>query len=127
VASLSLYAAVVLAMHRFEPSYLAAYGAVFGLAHGFFFPAYTALIVENALPVERGKLMALCNGGFNAGYALGGVVFGALAEHFGYPSLFLAAGLSTVAAVGLLLAGPRGAAPAVVHGGAITDWTAKTG
>jgi predicted MFS family arabinose efflux permease len=115
VASLGLYAAVVLAMQRLVPAYLVGYGAVFGLAHGFLFPAYIAFIVENAPLRERGRLVALCNGGFNAGYALGGLVFGAVAEHFGYPRLYLGAGLTTIAGVVLLALGPQSSAVGIAQ------------
>src|SRR5882724_5209180 len=55
VASLGLYAAVVLAMQGLRPGWLEPIGAVFGLAHGLFFPAYSALVVEREPPETRGK------------------------------------------------------------------------
>lgn len=104
VASLTLYAAVVLAMQALEPGWLEPLGAVFGLAHGFFFPAYSALTVERARPEERGKLMALSSAAFNAGFGASGLLLGAIAERSGYPRVYLVAGLITLGGVALLLA-----------------------
>jgi MFS family permease len=104
VASLALYAAVVLAMQALRPGWLEPLGAAFGLAHGFFFPAYSALIVERARPEERGKLMALSNAAFSGGFGVSGLLLGAIAERSGYPRVYLVAGMITLAGVALLLA-----------------------
>jgi predicted MFS family arabinose efflux permease len=98
------------------------FGAAFGLAHGFFFPAYSALIVERARPEERGKVMALSNAAFNAGLAASSVVLGSIAERDGYPHAFLAAGMVTLAGVGLLVAtssAKPGPAPSTVPRGPV--------
>jgi MFS family permease len=104
VVSLTLYALVVLAMQALGPGWLEWMGAAFGLAHGFFFPAYSALVVERARPEERGKLMALSNAAFNAGLAASSIVLGAVAERDGYPHAFFVAGMVTLTGVGLLVA-----------------------
>jgi MFS family permease len=103
VASLALYAVVVLAMQGLRPGWLEPLGAALGLAHGFFFPAHSALVLERALPEERGKLMALSNAAFSGGFALAGVVLGGVAQRDGYPHAFLLAGLVTTAGVALLV------------------------
>ena len=104
VASLTLYAFVVLAMQGLRPGWLEPLGAGLGLAHGFFFPAYSALIVERARPEERGKLMALSNAAYSTGLALSSLVLGAVVEGAGYPRAFLLAGLATSGGVVLLVA-----------------------
>jgi predicted MFS family arabinose efflux permease len=105
IAALSLYGSVVLAMQYLRPGWLAPIGAVFGLAHGLFFPAFSALTLERHPSVARGKLTALSNGAFCAGIALSGVVFGAIAEHNGFPRVYLLAGLATWGAVAMLASG----------------------
>ncbi|HKQ68509.1 MAG TPA: MFS transporter [Polyangiaceae bacterium] len=105
VGSLGLYGAVVLSMQWLEPGWLEPIGAVFGLAHGLFFPAFSALTVEGTSEAERGKIMSLSNGGFNLGFALSGVVFGPIAERSGFPTVFLVAGLATFGGVAFLLSG----------------------
>jgi MFS family permease len=105
LASLALYALVVLAMQGLRPGWLEPLGAALGIAHGFFFPAYGALTVERALPEERGKLMALSNAAFSGGFALASVVLGGIAERDGYPRAYLVAGLTTSAGVALLAGG----------------------
>jgi MFS family permease len=108
VASLSLYAVVVLAMQGLKPGWLEPIGAALGLAHGFFFPAYSALVIERALPEERDKLMALSNAAYSGGFALTSVVLGRIAERDGYPKAYLLAGLVTTAGVALLVANALG-------------------
>jgi predicted MFS family arabinose efflux permease len=103
VAALCLYAAVVLAMQKLSPGRLELFGLAFGLAHGLFFPAYSALTVERARPEDRGKLMALSNAGFNAGLAVSGIALGTIAERSGYPQAFFAAGMTTLGGVVLLV------------------------
>jgi len=105
VGSLALYGVVVLAMQYLRAGWLAPLGGLFGLAHGLFFPAYSALTVERVSPHEQGKVMALSNASFNAGFAMSGLVFGPVAERFGYRAVFLVAGLATWAAVALLAGG----------------------
>jgi predicted MFS family arabinose efflux permease len=104
IGSLALYGAVVLSMQHLRPGWLAPIGAVFGLAHGLFFPAFSALTLERLPNGERGKLTALSNGAFCAGIALSGAVFGVIAERSGYPQVFLVAGLAIWGAVALLFA-----------------------
>jgi MFS family permease len=103
VASLTLYASVVSGMQVLRPGWLEVYGALFGLAHGLFFPAYSALTIERVPLRERAKLMALSNGAFSCGFALSGLVLGPIAEHGGYRQVFLVAGLASFASVGLLI------------------------
>jgi MFS family permease len=103
VASLSLYAVVVLAMQGLRPGWLEPLGFGLGIAHGFFFPAYSALVVEQARPGERGKLMAISNAAYSAGLALASTFLGGIAERDGYPRAFLLAGLATTAGVVLLV------------------------
>src|SRR4029079_13536377 len=93
VASLSLYAVVVLAMQGLRPGWLEPLGFGLGIAHGFFFPAYSALVVAQARPEERGKLMALSNAAYSAGLAVASTFLGGIAEHDGFPRAFLLAGL----------------------------------
>ncbi len=106
VASLTLYAAVVFAMQELRPGWLEVFGALFGLAHGLFFPAYSALVLERAPTSEHGKLMTLWNGAFSAGFAVSAGLFGVIAEWSGYRQVFSIAGLSTLVAVVMLIFEP---------------------
>ena len=109
------YGLVVVAMAALEPGGLAWLGAAFGLAHGFFYPALNAIALESAAADERGKVMALFNGSFNAGWAAGGIAFGNLAEAAGYPVVFACAGATALAGAALLL-GSRELRARLVHG-----------
>lgn len=79
-------------------------GAGFGAAHGLFYPSTNALAVEGAGEHERGKVMALFQGSFNAGFASGTLALGFLADAAGYPAVFVAAGGFTLLALVALAA-----------------------
>ncbi|MEE8581954.1 MAG: MFS transporter [Myxococcota bacterium] len=108
IASLLLYALAVSAMIELRPGGLAPIGAIFGLAHGLFYPAFNALAVEAASDNERGKVMALFQGWFNVGFAGGAFALGFLAEAAGYRAVFGSAGLATFAVLVLLVLSPEG-------------------
>lgn len=106
-AALALYGAAALAMLGVARTGLAPIGAVFGLAHGVFYPTFNAVALEGAGPDERGKVMALFNAAFNVGVSAGTAGFGLLADAAGYPPVFVAAGLCGFAAAGVLAAATR--------------------
>lgn len=108
VSALVLYALVEVAMSKLAPGTLELYGALLGLAHGFFYPAVNALAVEGCDRRERGTVMAYINGGFQVGYTLGVLAFGWLAEHVGFPPIFVLGGMVVAAAaVALARSAPR--------------------
>jgi MFS family permease len=116
VVSLAVYACVVTLMIWLRPGWLAPLGAVFGLAHGLFYPAFNALAVEDAGPADRGKVMALFQGWFNVGFAGGAFALGFLAEAAGYPAVFAVSGLAMFAALLLLATSPWGRALRIPRG-----------
>jgi MFS family permease len=105
VAALILYGASVIAMHRVSAFGLIVYGGLFGVAHGFFYPAFTAMVLETARNDERGKLVALTNGFFSVGTS-SVLALGFAVEHLGYGPIFVLAGLGTLASATLLMAWP---------------------
>jgi len=100
--SLGLYAAAVLAMSVVRPAGIPVVGAMLGIAHGMFFPAFNALVLGRVPGYERGTLLAVFTGAFYGGMALGVWVFGAIAELVGYRVVFGASSV-IVAAAGVLL------------------------
>ena len=98
LCALALYAAVVLAMSQLTPGTLAIYGALFGCAHGFLYPAVNALALEDGNHARRGQAMTFVNGGFQVGYTLGVLLFGWIAERTGYPTVFVLGGAIMVLA-----------------------------
>jgi len=108
VLSLAAYGLVVLSMAELRPGWLEAIGAGFGLAHGLFYPAFNALALDAAGPHERGKVMALYNGSFNAGNSAATLALGFLAARAGYPAVFVAAAAGVLAGVVLLVLSPEG-------------------
>ena len=74
-----------------------------GLAQGVYYPVFNALAIESVPVHQRGSMMALYHGGFNAGLALASLLGGAFAERFGYMALFfLCGGLTALASLVLL-------------------------
>jgi MFS family permease len=103
VAALALYALVEIAMTKLAPGTLELYGALLGLAHGFFYPAVNAIAVEQCDRRQRGSVMAYINGGFQIGYTLGVLAFGWVAERAGFPTIFVMGGaVAALAALNLL-------------------------
>jgi predicted MFS family arabinose efflux permease len=107
-AALVLYGCGALAMVALAEVGLAPLGVLFGLAHGIFYPTYNAAVVADSGAGERGKVMALFQGWFNAGLAGGSFLLGFVAEARGYPTVFWLAALGVFVALGVLLGGrPR--------------------
>lgn len=95
--SLFVYACAVGCTAFLRPGMLEPIGAVMGLAHGVFYPVFNALAIEGVPLSQRGSMMALYHGGFNAGMALALLFGGGIAERFGYPALFLLVSFLTFA------------------------------
>jgi MFS family permease len=104
---LVLYAIGTFAMLALARIGLAPLGALFGLAHGIFYPTYNAAVVEGVDEQERGKALAIFQGWFNAGLAAGGLLLGLVADAHGYPAVFVISGAGIVLALIILLDGMR--------------------
>ena len=113
-ASFLVYGLVIASMIALTPGTLALFGALFGLAHGMFWPAFLALVLQTAVPAIRSRSLAWVNAAYNAGVvSVAGL--GLVAERAGFGLVFLPVGLLvTLAALGLRRA-PRGAAPPPTH------------
>lgn len=104
--SLLLYAAVVLALAAAGPAALEPLGALFGVAHGLFYPAVNAMAVTAVRVHERGRMIAIFTGSFALGLGAGSTLLGYVAAYGGYPLVFVVAAFGTLAAVGVLCASP---------------------
>jgi MFS family permease len=107
-----LYAAGVIATAGLRPGMLEVVGAMLGTAQGIFYPVFNAVAVESVPAYQRGSMMALYHGGFNAGTALAMLLGGAFAERFGYPALFVTMGSITALAAAWLMRGKLYVQPA---------------
>lgn len=101
--ALVLYAAVVLALAAAGPAALEPLGALFGLAHGLFYPAVNAMAVTAVRMHERGRMIAIFTGAFALGLAGGSMLLGQVAAWGGYPLVFVVAAVGTLAAVAILV------------------------
>jgi len=106
VAALALYGASLVGMNGLTPFRLVLFGGLFGLAHGLFFPAFNAMVLETTRSHERGTAMTLSNGFFTVGTAC---VFGLgfAVERIGYVAVFRCTAIATMVGALLLTAWPR--------------------
>jgi MFS family permease len=102
VLALVPYALVVAYVAFAGPTSLVAIGAVFGFAHGVFFPALNALAIESTLVAERGRLMTIFAGTFNLGAWGGAAVLGPIVEKAGYGPVFAIGAGAAVSALAVL-------------------------
>lgn len=65
--------------------------ALFGLAQGITYPTMHAYLIDLAADAQLGRSQALFNGAFHLGVGCSAFLFGAVAEHFGYRAMFMAA------------------------------------
>jgi MFS family permease len=73
-------------------------GFLEGAGGGTLIPMMIALISDRSHSSERGRVFALCIGGFDVGIAIAGPVFGGFIEPLGYHSIFsLSTGLAILA------------------------------
>lgn len=79
------------------PAGLALVGIVSGTGHGFLFPSLSALILDRAGKEKGGMAMAMFTGAFDMGLVIGAGVFGFVAEHLGYGTMFFSAAGFTAA------------------------------
>lgn len=98
-AALVLYVAVVAYVAMFGATSLVGIGAVFGLAHGVFYPSLSALALEHTRAEQRGRLMTLFAGAFNLGAWGGAAALGLVAEAGGYRGVFSVGALSAATAL----------------------------
>ncbi len=78
-------------------------GAVEGCGAGTFLPMMVVLIADRCAPQERGRLFAMCIGGFDLGIALAGPSLGLLGEQLGYRNMFGIATIMAFLALGVFL------------------------
>jgi MFS family permease len=99
--SFIVYGVVVAAMVAMRPGSLAIYGALFGVAHGLFWPSFLALALQTAPAQIRDRTLAWVNASYNAG-VVSVAALGIVAEHAGFALVFVPVGV-LVTATGLAL------------------------
>jgi MFS family permease len=93
IGSFAGFASVALLMTQLTPDTLFLFGFLFGCAHGVFYPALSALCVEQAGVSERGRAMTLVMGSFRLGNVISALLLGWVAEAYGFPVVFVLASL----------------------------------
>jgi MFS family permease len=68
--------------------FLGLIGLLGGAAHGFLYPALSALVMDLTPEGQRGRVIGVFSAFILAGQALGALVFGPVAHAVGYPAMF---------------------------------------
>ncbi len=63
---------------------------LYGVGFGTHQPTLTALVADSTREETRGKIFSFYYGGFDLGISIAGLVLGAVAEHYGIPTMFVA-------------------------------------
>jgi MFS family permease len=74
-----------------------------GIGGGTMIPMVVATVADRSQPHERGKMFAICVGGFDVGIAVAGPVLGSVSEQVGYRNMFAFAGVLTFLAIIIFL------------------------
>lgn len=102
--SLILYTAAMLLLWLAASSNMFLIAAILeGTGSGILLPTIAALLVDRALPEERGRIFGVCMVGFDVGIAIAGPCLGLVAERLGYRSMFGCAGGLTFLALAIFL------------------------
>jgi MFS family permease len=89
-------------MRQLDVELLSMYGVAFGTAHGIAYPTINALLLDLLPATRRGLGMVLFNGAFGLGGSVGSFGWGVLAQHYGYPMIYVVAALCALIASGML-------------------------
>ena len=81
--------------------------SVFAVGQALAFPAIMLMAVRRAPAERRGAAVGTVSAALDLAFGLGGVSLGLVAESFGYPAVFAAAGLVAVAGMLLLPGRPK--------------------
>ena len=87
------YAGVVTVSAALTPSTLFVLGIGLGVVHGLAYPALLASLLEEVTASDRGILVTAFNASFSLGYAVSLFCLGPVADHWGYPALFVSCGI----------------------------------
>jgi MFS family permease len=106
ILSLAAYVCVVAATMKLGWLGLVAIGAGLGLAHGVFYPSFTALALREASGSARGRVIANVQASFSVG-GIATALLGVVADRIGYPAVFGIAAAGLFVGLCLLVFRPR--------------------
>ncbi|MDA8211261.1 MAG: MFS transporter [Clostridia bacterium] len=85
---LAIVASMLVLAQTSGPLYLVAAGILYGIGFGFVQPTMLTLCIRNVPPSNRGAANATYWTAFDIGVALGSVIWGVVANTYGYPVMF---------------------------------------
>lgn len=97
-----LYGLVIVGMGLWGPGPRIVLGLLFGIAHGALFPAHMALLFEGVTGAARTRLAVFSNSLLHLGM-MSVFPFGSLADHAGYPMVFIAVGSAVCLSATLII------------------------
>lgn len=93
------YSVVVAGAALLSPALLVLLGLGIGMSHGILYPALTATGMTSVAPRARTRFMGWFSGAFNLGGALAMLGLGPVADHVGYPAVFVTGSLAMAFAI----------------------------
>jgi MFS family permease len=91
-------AGVLLVPHAAGVAALIAVGAICGAGHGYAFPIFNVLALEQVSPASRGRAVSWLTAMFDLGNTVGNPILGAIAQFAGFRVMFTAVGCGVLAA-----------------------------
>jgi len=88
-ASLTMLISVLILFANISPATLIVSGILFGLGFGVVFPTLVMLLIGRVDQTNRGTSLSILIAAGDTGVALSATILGGVAEHLGYPYLFL--------------------------------------
>lgn len=95
--------AMLLLTHAHSPKEFIVAALLEGTGGGILIPMMIALISDRSHAHERGRVYAVCIGGFDLGIAIAGPILGAVSVHWGYRTMFALSSLLAILALILFL------------------------
>lgn len=90
-SNIALIASVLLLLAGISPVSLAVAGALFGVGFGLVFPTLVLLLTQRINAASRGTSLSILIAAGDVGAALSAALLGSVAEHAGFPAVFLTA------------------------------------
>ena len=92
-------------LHSF--SMLILIGICFGFGFGAYMPTLNALVVDETIPKERGRAIALFTSFMDVGITVGSIVLGIAADYWGYGTMFIIGGFVVMGGLLFFVLGTR--------------------
>ena len=78
-------------------------GGLIGLGFALLMPLMNAVVLQDVLPVQRGRATAIFSSGTDVAYGMGAIIWGIFASYFGYFAVYCVAAILVVTTLSLVM------------------------